>query len=671
MKQTLLAMFVVLALAGLLFSSADDPRQGEAKYYDNAKVVRVKFVEGEGFIQRSYDEGNEEAVANLPLFENDSAGTTNGRIELYLGRLNYLRLDNDTLVKLTKAPQLGKTDLSLRLEKGGVYLDIGNLDYEKSVEAQTPDCGIFLLERGRFRINVLDDGRTEVYVFEGTAEVSGHESSRTVRENQKIVMENGEISERPYYFTASDRDDFDRWNDERNKLYSNSYYGSSRYLQNGYEDYENELTHAGRWAWMNDYNCNVWMPYSIGTGWRPYFNGRWVWNPYYGYTWCSYDSCGWFTHHYGRWGWDYDYGWYWVPGYHWSPAWVSWFWDDFYYGWCPLSWWNRPIFVMNNYWYRDYDFRHGFPHGSRSTIVIRKGELAAPHIDRVAVAAKDQLSSHNLAFHSSAPGERPMLNKLNVIDARGRTAVYKENGLVSESKYQALRAENRDTHAAKTAVFKYAGPQTPVTERPKYSGSESNRRREGENQIFTSRSHTNEGNRGNTEYNGGIVRRRSDSGRSSSGQSQNRVSSSSRTSQGTVRKRKKDTEPYSYQSFSSRTEPTQSQDRNSSTASRTVAPRYTPQETERTPYRSLYTSPRYPSRNESYSNSDRTSSSRYGTPYAPRPSVSPYRPSDFSSRGSTPVFHSAPRSSAPSTHSFRSPSTGSSSTSSGHVRKKG
>ena len=85
-----------------------------------------------------------------------------GRLGIYLGRLNYLRLDSDTLVELQKIPQLRKTDLNVRVEKGGIYLDIESLDNEKGIEIQTPDCGIFLLDKGVYRINVIEDPRTEV-----------------------------------------------------------------------------------------------------------------------------------------------------------------------------------------------------------------------------------------------------------------------------------------------------------------------------------------------------------------------------------------------------------------------------------------------------------------------------------------------------------------------------
>lgn len=454
MKKTLIIFASLLLLAVACWAEDVETNANEAKYYDNAKVVRVKSVEGEGFVRRSYDEGMEEATVNLPLFEKDVVGTTDGRLAVYLGRLNYLRLDADTVVVLEKVPALRRTDLAVRLEEGSIYLDIENLDREKSIEIQTADCGIFLLDKGVYRVNSGIDGQTEVIVLEGIAEVAGSDSSRNVRENQKIVMEQGRMAERPFYFYASEKDDFDRWNGEQNRELGYARYGTSRYLQGGYEDYEYEMSRAGRWIYMADYRSYVWRPYHAGADWRPYANGRWVWNPYYGYVWTSYDACGWFTHHYGRWHWNYNHGWYWIPAYHWSPAWVSWFWDDHYYGWSPLSWWNRPVVIIDNHWNRHYDYHRGIPHHSRSTIIIRKNELSAANIHRVAVNKADlgQVNGTTIAYRGSAPSVRPELNKVTVINARGRSVTYKQGAVVSAEKYRAQGSDVRD------AVYKYSAP---------------------------------------------------------------------------------------------------------------------------------------------------------------------------------------------------------------------
>jgi hypothetical protein len=572
MKKTLITIVSLLLLSGACWSDDTETNANEAKYYDNAKVVRIKSVEGEGFVKRSYEEGDEEATADLPLFEKDTLGTTDGRLAVYLGRLNYLRLDADSVVVLEKVPQLRRTDLTVRLEQGSIYLDIENLDREKGIEIQTADCGIFLLDKGVYRVNSGVDGRTEVIVLEGLAEVAGDEDSRNVRENQKIVMVRGNVEERPYYFYASDKDDFDNWNEGQNREQGYARYGTSRYLQSGYEDYEYEMSRAGRWTYMSEFNSYGWTPNYANSDWRPYDNGRWVWNPYYGYVWTSYDTCGWFTHHYGRWNWSYNGGWCWIPSYHWSPAWVSWFGDSNYYGWSPLSWWNRPIVIINNRWDRNFDYHRGIPHHSRSTIIIRKNELSAANIHRV-VLNRDALGQNaggTIAYRGSAPGDRPALNKVTVINARGRSVTYKQGAVVSGEKY---RVQGSDI---KNSVYRYTPADggiraVPTTRKSadeasgasfrSRSGSEATRR-----VRYTSGSESSSGNSGGSSKVDGSTGG-SGSGKSSyrsksgsSGSSSSTSSSSSSSSSGSTARKKKKGEPsyltrsnsgYSYRSYGS------------------------------------------------------------------------------------------------------------------------
>lgn len=524
MKTLLITMFAMLLLSGGLPARDDDGE--EARYYDNAKVLRVKYTQGETFVQRSYDDGYEEATVNLPLFENDTVGTTDGRLEVYLGKGNFLRLDYDSVVQLKRVPELRKTNLRIRIEKGGINLDIANLDYEKDIEVQTPDCGVFVLDRGVYRINVVENRRTEVYVFDGITEVAGNRSSRNVRENQKIVMEDGDMAERPYYFYASEKDDFDEWCASRNNNSGYARYGSSRYMESGFEDYEYELSRSGRWSYMTEYGRHVWIPYSVNSSWRPYWNGRWVWTPHYGYVWTSYDSWGWVTHHYGRWHWDVGFGWYWIPGPHWSPAWVSWFWDNDYYSWCPMSYWNRPVIVINNHWDRHYDHRrHGLPHHGRSTVVIRKSEISAANISRNAVVNGGAISAgtiRGIPFHNTAPSDRPSIGKVAVVNANGQSVIYKRNGIVSSDKYQ-IASDNHGANSGGETTYRYnTNSSTTKTAISRYStGGDTGMNRKGST-YSTSNSDS------------GGIRRRGDNDSSSYGSSSG---SSSGSDRGGVRRR--------------------------------------------------------------------------------------------------------------------------------------
>jgi len=98
--------------------------------------------------------------------------------------------------------------------------------------------------------------------------------------------------------------------------------------------FHDELAPHGRWVTVARYG-DVWCPSGLGAGWEPYTNGEWVYTDY-GWTWVSDDPWGGDPYHYGTWTVADPYGWCWVPGYVWSPAWVTWSYSTDYVGWAPI-----------------------------------------------------------------------------------------------------------------------------------------------------------------------------------------------------------------------------------------------------------------------------------------------------------------------------------------------
>jgi len=100
---------------------------------------------------------------------------------------------------------------------------------------------------------------------------------------------------------------------------------------------------AGHGEWIGiDGGTYAWRPMNVDAGWRPYWDGRWVWTDD-GWYWDSDEPWAWATYHYGRWYYDDYYGWIWIPGYDWAPAWVEWRYGGDYVGWAPLG----PYAVFN------------------------------------------------------------------------------------------------------------------------------------------------------------------------------------------------------------------------------------------------------------------------------------------------------------------------------------
>jgi hypothetical protein len=80
----------------------------------------------------------------------------------------------------------------------------------------------------------------------------------------------------------------------------------------------------------------VWVPAGVGADWQPYSDGQWV-DTSWGWSFVSPVPWGWAAFHYGRWGFGLGLGWFWVPGFVWSPAWVSWRYYPGYVCWSPFA----------------------------------------------------------------------------------------------------------------------------------------------------------------------------------------------------------------------------------------------------------------------------------------------------------------------------------------------
>ncbi len=418
---------IATALA-LAFPFAAMGQTNTSSYYDRS-FARMSFVQGDVYVQRAQDQGFAQGEVNLVVVKGDKIGCKDGRLEIQLGRQNYLRLDRNAQVDLVNLPERDLDPTKLHLLAGSIYLRVGSLDREKNIEIHTPDASFYILSEGLYRVDIRENRETEFGVDSGSAEAAGEEGSSVVSSGQTIVADNGRFLSGPSSLQAR-RDDFGSWNESREGLYAKS--SGRTYLPAEYSDYEPELAANGRWVEEEEYG-NVWVPNVASySDWRPYSYGRWEWYPLIGWTWISSDSWGWCTHHYGRWGWGSGLGWYWIPrGYmSWGPAWVNWWNDDYYIGWCPLSYWGYPGLILNNRFYGRYnygDHRH-FRDFERSMTMVGRGQLQNRQINRFALGA-DRLGGRVDAvnFRNSQPGIRPTLNRDNALASRAGSALSRQN----------------------------------------------------------------------------------------------------------------------------------------------------------------------------------------------------------------------------------------------------
>ena len=349
-----------------------------------ASPLRLSYVEGDVSFSRLGAEDWVEAQLNTPLAAGDALYVgRDGDLELQMGSRAFVRADDDT--QLTLVNQTADF-IQFKITSGRVSFDLRTLPTGFSVEVDTPNA-VFTIDRpGYYRVDVNGDvhfitrrGGRAMMVPAGGQAMSIHPS-------EEIVVQGGAVAQAKTY-VAPELDQWDRWNYDRTDGLVDAV--SERYLPSGIAG-ASDLDHYGRWRVVPEYGP-VWVPDAVSPGWAPYSTGRWVWDPYYQWTWIDDAPWGWAPFHYGRWVYLGGY-WAWAPGpvvRHavYAPALVAFFGVSPHVsvgigiggsgvGWVALSWgepltpwWGRPGFIGRPWW--------GGWHGPRvvNNVVIKQTKV--------------------------------------------------------------------------------------------------------------------------------------------------------------------------------------------------------------------------------------------------------------------------------------------------------
>jgi hypothetical protein len=331
---------------------------GEAAAQTDQGVARISLIHGDVSTQRGDSGDWSAATLNQPVMTGDKVSTgDNARAELQLDFANIVRLGPNSRANVEN---LTKRNVQIQLAEGIADFSISK-DSESEPELDTPNVSIHPAHHdGVFRVEVRPDGDTIVIVRAGQAQIATPQGSTEVNAGEMATVRGDAESAQYKIASAPDRDDWDRWNSDRDHLMSNAnswHHTNRRYT--GAQD----LDANGNWQSVPDYG-DVWVP-NEPDGWVPYRDGNWTYEPTYGWTWVGNEPWGWAPYHYGRW-FPYGNAWAWWPGPvslgydpFWSPAYVSFFgwgggfgfgvgfggWGGF--GWLPIGpcdyfhpWWG-------------------------------------------------------------------------------------------------------------------------------------------------------------------------------------------------------------------------------------------------------------------------------------------------------------------------------------------
>ncbi|HEY7159640.1 MAG TPA: DUF6600 domain-containing protein, partial [Acidobacteriota bacterium] len=357
----------------------------------NDRYVRLRYLEGDVTIYPEDGQRPNDATINSPVLDGDVVETTSGRAELSFRNGVLIRLGDNSSARFVST----YSPMTIELLKGTIFVDSHIVQsFRDELEIRAAEAQVYLIDEGNLRVDLGDQGGVRVSTIQGEAEVRANGQRVLLRQEERTYVDAGTAPATPEAFNQG-YDELDDWNASRmNLMASNDSYGDEQpYVDESLQYETNDLQNYGDWRYYGNYG-NVWVP-NVSVGWRPYNDGRWTYSPG-GWFWVSYEPWGWAPYHYGRWGWSLDFGWYWIPGYTFGPSWVSWYDYGDYIGWCPLNYYNRPIYWGN--WNGHYDGHYDNP--------VQKQKTGGIGVDNSWTFVKKQdIGSGSVKKISAAPSE--------------------------------------------------------------------------------------------------------------------------------------------------------------------------------------------------------------------------------------------------------------------------
>jgi Family of unknown function (DUF6600) len=291
-----IAALLLLGVAQAFPAESDPP----------SRVARLTQIAGQVALEPAGTNQWTQAAGNTPLTTGDRIYVDlNGHAELQMGQIavRVWRYTDLTLANLSNAAT------QLALTQGSLHVRTFSLSSDISVEVDTPNGAITVVEPGDVRLDVyMGDGGTLVTVDSGEVQLRGPKLSKILGAGQSArLLGSALVTFLPQRMPG--KDPFDLWSQQLDRKLLSS--GTLQYVNPntiGLDD----LDQNGTWNRTPDDGA-VWYPTGVATHWSPYANGHWTWIFPWGWTWVDADTWGFAPFHYGRWI-RTGSRWGWVPG---------------------------------------------------------------------------------------------------------------------------------------------------------------------------------------------------------------------------------------------------------------------------------------------------------------------------------------------------------------------
>jgi len=223
--STVAASCFLAALLSLPAWGADTDNSKRA-----AMAGTLNYIEGQASIGNQTLGSND--VGNVTLQNGQVLETGNGKAEILLTPGVYLRVGNDSSVRMDSD---GLADTRISLQQGEAMVEVDQLYSQNDLRISQPGADTRIEKKGLYD---FDASGQQIRVFDGKAMVTADDRNTTVKKNHEVTLASAKIKSQDFdKKQVTQTDDLYRWSslrsqylseanaDEAQRYYVNGWYG--------------------------------------------------------------------------------------------------------------------------------------------------------------------------------------------------------------------------------------------------------------------------------------------------------------------------------------------------------------------------------------------------------------------------------------------------------------
>jgi hypothetical protein len=215
----------------------------------------LNYIEGQASIgSQALDS---KSVGSAELQAGQVLATQNGKAEILLTPGVFLRIDNNSVVRMDSP---GLADTTLTLQQGRALVEVAEIRKENDISIRVNGVSVRLLKKGLYEFSASTN---EIRVFDGKAEVMSGDRNIEIGGGHALAFNDPQMKTHGFDKKASE-DEFYRWASLRSSYLAEANVDAARIYMAGGSGW-----YGPGWYWDPWFTSYTWIP-GAGILWSPF-----------------------------------------------------------------------------------------------------------------------------------------------------------------------------------------------------------------------------------------------------------------------------------------------------------------------------------------------------------------------------------------------------------------